>query len=89
MGSLFLCQTGGDGCICSFEYDRDAQILEFIGMKQVKELSLVQSVCAENNSVNELSVCHYASGFASVDFMIWNLKTEMKVHSSLSFYPPY
>lgn len=51
-------------------------------MRQVKELSLVQSVCAENNSVNELSSCHYASGFASVDFMIWNLKTEMKVCAS-------
>ncbi|XP_048337417.2 uncharacterized protein LOC107426171 isoform X1 [Ziziphus jujuba] len=74
-----ICSTGADGCICYFEYDRDGQILEFIGMKQVKELSLVRSVCAENNSVNELSICHYASGFSSVDFMIWNLKTEMKV----------
>lgn len=54
-------------------------------MKQVKELSLVQSVRVDNNFVNELSVCHFASGFASVDFMIWNLKTEMKVCSPVSF----
>lgn len=46
-------------------------------MKQVKELSLVQSV----HSVNELSNCHYAAGFASVDFIIWNLLTETKVYS--------
>ncbi|KAF3436595.1 hypothetical protein FNV43_RR23687 [Rhamnella rubrinervis] len=79
LNQIEIRSTGGDGCICYFEYDEGAQILEFIGMKQVKELSLIQSVCAENKSVNELSVCHYASGFSSVDFMIWNLKTEMKV----------
>lgn len=56
-------------------------------MKQVKELSLVQSIRVDNDFVNELSVCHYASGFASVDFMIWNLKTEMKVCSPVSFVP--
>lgn len=51
-------------------------------MKQVKELSLVQSVhSAYNSSVNELSNCHYAAGFASVDFIIWNLLTESKVYS--------
>ncbi|PRQ45101.1 hypothetical protein RchiOBHm_Chr3g0486511 [Rosa chinensis] len=55
--------------------------LEFIGMKQVKELSLIQSVSACNSSVNKLSNCHYAAGFASVDFIIWNLLTDTKVNS--------
>ncbi|XP_024018186.1 uncharacterized protein LOC21397028 [Morus notabilis] len=71
--------TGGDGCICYLEYDRDEQKLEFIGMKQAKELSLIHSVCTDNTSVNELSSAHYAAGFTSVDFIIWNLKTETKV----------
>ncbi|KAL5561082.1 hypothetical protein UlMin_030829 [Ulmus minor] len=71
--------TGGDGCICYLEYDRDGQSLEFIGMKQVKELSMIQSVDTDKESANELSVNHYAAGFTSVDFMIWNLQTETKV----------
>ncbi|GAV64080.1 WD40 domain-containing protein [Cephalotus follicularis] len=71
--------TGGDGCICYLEYDRDRQSLEFIGMKQVKELSLIQSVSTNNNSVNVLADCTYAAGFASTDFIIWNLITEAKV----------
>ncbi|XP_062084393.1 uncharacterized protein LOC133790668 isoform X2 [Humulus lupulus] len=71
--------TGGDGCICYLKYGIDRQNLEFIGMKQVKELSLIQSVCSDNNSVIDSSIAHFAAGFASVDFMIWNLKTETKV----------
>ncbi|XP_024044008.1 uncharacterized protein LOC18048806 isoform X3 [Citrus clementina] len=70
--------TGGDGCICYLEYDKDRESLEFIGMKQVKELSLIQSVSAENNSI-DLASCNYAAGFASTDFIIWNLITEAKV----------
>lgn len=41
--AIILIQTGADGCIFYFEYARDGNILEFIGMKQVQELSLVQS----------------------------------------------
>ena len=63
------------------EYDKDRKDLEFIGMKKVKELSLIQSVSACNSSVTELSNSHYAAGFASVDFIIWNLLTESKVNS--------
>ncbi|PRQ45090.1 putative transcription factor WD40-like family [Rosa chinensis] len=74
-----ICSTGADGCICYLEYDKDRKDLEFIGMKQVKELSLIQSVSACNSFVNEPSNCHYAAGFASVDFIIWNLLTETKV----------
>ncbi|KAM2685571.1 hypothetical protein FF1_047268 [Malus domestica] len=70
--------TGADGCICYLEYERDMKSLQFIGMKQVKELSLIESV-SDNISVNELSTCHCAAGFASVDFIIWNLITETKV----------
>lgn len=76
----FPFQTGGDGCICYLEYDKDRESLEFIGMKQVKELSLIQSVSAENNSI-DLASCNYAAGFASTDFIIWNLITEAKVNS--------
>ncbi|XP_060961502.1 tRNA (34-2'-O)-methyltransferase regulator trm734 [Cannabis sativa] len=71
--------TGGDGCICYLEYGIDRQNLEFIGMKQVKELSLIQSVCSDNKSDCDSSIAHFAAGFASVDFMIWNLKNETKV----------
>lgn len=78
----FPFQTGGDGCICYLEYDKDRESLEFIGMKQVKELSLIQSVSAENNSI-DLASCNYAAGFASTDFIIWNLITEAKVNSSV------
>lgn len=80
---FFTFQTGGDGCICYLEYDKDRETLEFIGMKQVKELSLIQSVSAENNSVGDLASCNYAVGFASTDFIIWNLITEAKVNSSV------
>ncbi|KAL5859325.1 hypothetical protein ACOSQ4_000621 [Xanthoceras sorbifolium] len=71
--------TGGDGCICYLDYDSDQEKLEFIGMKQVKELSLIQSVSSDNNSDDDLASCNYAAGFASADFIIWNLITEAKV----------
>uniref|UniRef100_A0A6N2NEC3 Uncharacterized protein n=1 Tax=Salix viminalis TaxID=40686 RepID=A0A6N2NEC3_SALVM len=71
--------TGGDGCICYLEYDPDQRGLEFIGMKQVKELSLVQSVSANNNCLDDSAYCGYAIGFASTDFIIWNLISEAKV----------
>ncbi|ESQ46931.1 hypothetical protein EUTSA_v10027621mg [Eutrema salsugineum] len=63
-----ICSTGGDGCICYFEYDKERQTLEFMGLKQLKELNLVQSVCLG-----------YAAGFSSTDFMLWNLTAESKV----------
>lgn len=82
------CQTGGDGCICYLEYRRDRQNLQFIGMKRVKELSLVQSVSSGANSVDDLTSSKYAIGFASTDFIIWNLITETKVLLSLSHFLP-
>ncbi|CAN1353164.1 WD repeat-containing protein 6 [Linum perenne] len=71
--------NGADGCICFFEYDTYQQSLEFIGMKQVKELSLIQSVLSDPGLVNDLTNCSHAVGFASTDFIIWNLTTEAKV----------
>ncbi|KAK9266700.1 hypothetical protein L1049_007353 [Liquidambar formosana] len=71
--------TGADGCICYLEYDRDQQNIEFIGMKQVKELSLIQSVSADSNNVDDLASGTYAIGFSSANFIIWNLLTERKV----------
>ncbi|XP_071686750.1 uncharacterized protein [Rutidosis leptorrhynchoides] len=70
--NLELHSTGGDGCICYIEYDKREQKMEFIGMKQVKELSLVQSFIPNDNP-------DYAIGFASGDFIIWNMSTETKV----------
>ncbi|KAJ4844773.1 hypothetical protein Tsubulata_003478 [Turnera subulata] len=71
--------SGGDGCICYLEYGQDLHSLEFIGMKQVKELSLIESVSATRKPPNDLANCGYAVGFASTDFIIWNLITEAKV----------
>ncbi|KAL7200223.1 hypothetical protein ACSBR1_032192 [Camellia fascicularis] len=70
--------TGGDGCICYLEHDRDQQNLEFLGMKQVKELSLVRCVFDATSS-NDLTSGSYAVGFSSSNFLIWNLMSEAKV----------
>ncbi|XP_024966186.1 uncharacterized protein LOC112506409 isoform X2 [Cynara cardunculus var. scolymus] len=74
-----LHSTGGDGCICYMEYDRCKQRMEFIGMKQVKELSLVESLFHNDNPDNNSGTGNYAIGFASADFIIWNLSTDTKV----------
>ncbi|KAF5190872.1 Wd repeat-containing protein [Thalictrum thalictroides] len=71
--------TGGDGCICCFRCHGDWGSLEFTGMKQVKELSLVQSVSSDANSDDDLACGSYAVGFASADFIIWNIQNETKV----------
>lgn len=78
-----LVQTGADGCICHMEYVKlkDQKVLEFIGMKQVKELTSVQSLFYDQNSFLDLTSNLYATGFASTDFIICNLTTEAKVHS--------
>ncbi|XP_061366242.1 uncharacterized protein LOC133309475 [Gastrolobium bilobum] len=73
-----ICSTGADGCICYLEYDREMQDLQFMGMKQVKELTLIEYVSVDNNFVDTLS-SSYAAGFASVDFIVWNLVNENKV----------
>ncbi|XAR61466.1 hypothetical protein NMG60_11035174 [Bertholletia excelsa] len=75
---LEINSTGADGCICCLEYDKDQQKLEFLGMKQVKELSLVQKV-SHATSCNESRNGSYAVGFSSTNFLIWNLLTEAKV----------
>lgn len=72
-------QTGADGCICYMEYDKGLQSLNFVGMKQVKELSMIESISTENESTGYRTSGSYASGFASTDFIIWNLVTEAKV----------
>ncbi|KAG6606915.1 WD repeat-containing protein 6, partial [Cucurbita argyrosperma subsp. sororia] len=73
--------TGADGCICHMEYVKlkDQKLLEFIGMKQVRELTSVQSLFYDQNSFLDLTSHLYAIGFASTDFIIWNLITESKV----------
>ncbi|KAL7112409.1 hypothetical protein ACP275_04G002200 [Erythranthe tilingii] len=70
--------TGADGCICYLQHDRDLLNLEFIGMKQVKELSAIQSVFTSDRS-DDSSVGDYAVGFASANFIIWNLSSGTKV----------
>ncbi|CAN1236319.1 WD repeat-containing protein 6 [Linum grandiflorum] len=78
-GEIEIRTSGADGCICFFEYDTCQRSLEFIGMKQIKELSLIQSALSDPGSSNDLSNCSHAVGFASTDFIIWNLTTEAKV----------
>lgn len=74
-----ICSTGADGCICYFEYDREMQTLEFMGLKQLKELNLVQSVCQGVQFSEDHPNNDYAAGFASTDFILWNLTAETKV----------
>ncbi|KAA3462396.1 putative WD repeat-containing protein isoform X1 [Gossypium australe] len=78
-GQVEIRTTGADGCICYLEYDKDQESFEFIGMKQLKELSLIESVSADFKSADDLANRNYAAGFASTDFIIWNLITEAKV----------
>lgn len=48
-------------------------------MKQVKELSTIQSLPANSTSEDKLTLGNYAVGFMSADFIIWNLTNESKV----------
>ncbi|XP_047325939.1 uncharacterized protein LOC124929581 isoform X2 [Impatiens glandulifera] len=70
-----ICSTGGDGCICYLEYDKYRKKLEFMGMKQVKELSVIKC----STGASKLVSGSYAVGFSSTNFLIWNLLTETKV----------
>lgn len=81
---LYFLQTGGDGCICYFEHDRSHHNLEFIGIKQVKELSTIRSVFTNADQQDDLPSGSCAIGFSSSDFIIWNLISETKV---LSLFP--
>ncbi|XP_068664109.1 uncharacterized protein [Aristolochia californica] len=74
-----ITSTGGDGCICHFAFHEDRCSLEFLGMKQVKELSLVQSVLANSSLEEDATLGNYAIGFASTDFIIWDLINGTKV----------
>ncbi|XP_011079487.1 uncharacterized protein LOC105162994 [Sesamum indicum] len=71
--------TGADGCICYLQHNRDMLNLEFIGMKQVKELSAIRSVFTTTDHSDDSAVGNYAVGFASANFIIWNLTTGTKV----------
>uniref|UniRef100_A0A803M7A0 Transducin/WD40 repeat-like superfamily protein n=1 Tax=Chenopodium quinoa TaxID=63459 RepID=A0A803M7A0_CHEQI len=77
-GLVEVCSTGGDGCICYLEYNRDQPTVEFVGMRHIKELSLVQSVSA-HYSLDDSENISYTIGFSSTDFLIWNLLSETKV----------
>lgn len=92
---LYFLQTGGDGCICYFEHDRSRHNLEFVGIKQVKELSTIRSVFTNADQQDDLPSGSCAIGFSSSDFIIWNLISETKVLSilptqsiSYSFFSP-
>ncbi|KAL3380551.1 hypothetical protein AABB24_000941 [Solanum stoloniferum] len=76
---LEIHSTGGDGCICYFEHDRSCHNLEFIGIKQVKELSTIRSVFTNADQQDDLPSGSCAIGFSSSDFIIWNLISETKV----------
>lgn len=53
--------------------------MEFIGMKQVKELGTVQSVYNEFHYGEAHLLGSLAIGFMSADFVIWDLVNETKV----------
>ena len=76
---LLFVQTGGDGCICYLEYNGEQQTVEFVGMRHLKELSLIQSLSANHCSLDDSENISYAVGFSSTDFSIWNLHSETKV----------
>ncbi|CAA2979716.1 uncharacterized protein LOC111412465 [Olea europaea subsp. europaea] len=78
-GQVEIHSTGADGCICYLQHDRDLLSLEFIGMKQVKELSVVRSIFSTTNCSDNSAVGNYAVGFASSNFLIWNITAENKV----------
>ncbi|XP_073147643.1 uncharacterized protein [Henckelia pumila] len=67
--------TGADGCICYLKHDGHLLNLEFLGMKQVKELSVIRAA----EKFDDSTFGNYAIGFASANFVIWNLSTETKV----------
>ncbi|KAL0436033.1 UNVERIFIED_CONTAM: WD repeat-containing protein 6 [Sesamum radiatum] len=71
--------TGADGCICYLQHNKDMLYLEFVGMKQVKELSAIRSVFTTTDHSDDSAVGNYAVGFASANFIIWNLTTGTKV----------
>ncbi|XP_047083336.1 WD repeat-containing protein 6-like [Lolium rigidum] len=70
--------TGGDGCICFFKYGRYANNVEFVGMRQLKDLGTIQSIYADHVSDTQL-VGTYAIGFTSADFVIWDLGNDAKM----------
>ncbi|XP_055818010.1 uncharacterized protein LOC129887079 isoform X2 [Solanum dulcamara] len=76
---LEIHSTGGDGCICYFEHDRSRHDLEFVGIKQVKELSTIRSAFTNADQQDDLPSGSCAIGFSSSDFIIWNLISETKV----------
>lgn len=67
--------TGADGCICYLKHDKHLLNLEFLGMKQVKELTVVRAA----NQFDDSTFGNYAIGFVSANFVIWNLIAETKV----------
>ncbi|WOL19113.1 WD repeat-containing protein 6 isoform X2 [Canna indica] len=70
--------TGADGCICYFKCNKILQKIEFTGMKQVKELSIIQSVFSSSNS-EDIASGNYAIGFTSVHFLMWDLANETNI----------
>jgi hypothetical protein len=52
--------------------------VEFVGMRQLKDLGTIQSIYADHASDTQL-VGTYAVGFTSADFVIWDLGNDAKV----------
>lgn len=54
-----------------------------MGLKHLKEMSLVQSVCQGVHFSKDHPNNEYAAGFASTEFIMWNLTAETKVYPFL------
>lgn len=74
-------QTGRDGCICYFVYEQNGMLkgLNFVGLKRIKEICAIDSFHNAGHLLEDLGPNTYAIGFASADFIIWDLANEFKV----------
>ncbi|CAA6653936.1 unnamed protein product [Spirodela intermedia] len=51
--------TGGDGCICYFNFSTSSHTMEFYGMKHIRELSIIKIVVDNVSSVEDLGLGHF------------------------------
>ncbi|KAF3789136.1 hypothetical protein EJ110_NYTH19335 [Nymphaea thermarum] len=74
-------QTGRDGCICYFVYEQNGILkgLNFVGLKRIKEICAIDSFHNGGHLPEDLGPGKYAIGFASADFIIWDLVNESKI----------
>ncbi|CAN6470401.1 unnamed protein product [Victoria cruziana] len=80
-GQVNVHSTGRDGCICYFVYEQNGMLkgLNFVGLKRIKEICAIDSFHNAGHLLEDLGPNTYAIGFASADFIIWDLANEFKI----------